>query len=53
MEKENIDTQTDEGFGDDWERFDQSQLNPEEARLFRIIFCRITLARFTRTCRGF
>lgn len=39
MKKQNIDTQTVDGFGDEWERFDQSTLDPEEAkRLFELYF---------------
>ena len=35
--RENIDLQTVNGFGDEWTRFDQSQLSPEERE---VLFCR-------------
>lgn len=39
MKKLNIDTQTVNGFGDEWERFDQSDLDQQEAqRLFDLYF---------------
>ena len=39
MKEKNIDIPTVDGFGDEWERFDQSELNSEEAlRLFELYF---------------
>ena len=39
MKKTNVDKFTVDGFGDEWERFDQSTLDPQEAeRLFKLYF---------------
>ncbi|MFT5609542.1 MAG: SAM-dependent methyltransferase [Arenicella sp.] len=54
MEKKNLDTQTVEGFGDEWERFDQSSLDPEEAkRLFELYFAVFSWQDLTVHIEGF
>lgn len=52
--EQNIDTHTVEGFGDEWERFDQSELDPKEAeRLFDLYFAVFPWRELAAQAEGF
>ena len=54
MKRQNIDEQTVDGFGDEWERFDQSELDPEEAqRLFDLYFAVFPWQELPEDAEGF